>query len=118
MPQIYCSTLFFFNSSLQGLRLMARSFLLLHMWSSYPEEWRHKASREQKRLLAFKNSILVLMDLLPAPEHVRSVASSHHCDLGSLLLSQQGQRLTACLTSQGERLTLASCNLKASLLAG
>lgn len=110
--------IFFLNSSLQGLCLMARSFLLLDIWSSYPEEWRHEASREQKCLLTFKNSILVLMNLFPAPEHIRSVASSHHCDLGSLLLSQQGQRLTACLTSQGERLPLASCDLKVSLLVG
>jgi len=48
---------------------------------------------------AFKNSILVLMNLFLIPECVRSTAFLYHCDLCSLLLSQQGLRLTAHLTS-------------------
>lgn len=44
---------------------------------------------------AFKNGILVLMNLFLTSEHIRSTAFLHHCDLGSLLLSQQGLRLTA-----------------------
>lgn len=48
---------------------------------------------------AFKNGILVLMNLFLTSELIRSTAFLYHCDLGSLLLSQQGPRLTAHLTS-------------------